>query len=91
MNKNGAYCSPEGKWQGSTKPDGVEFKPLGVIALATAIKDIMGTLQCTDGRPYQSKKLFKMSTHVCRHCGQHKTQHMRRFVHISMSHIDYII
>jgi hypothetical protein len=43
MNENGAYCSPEGKWQGFRKPDGVEFKPLGVIAIATAIKD-MGAL-----------------------------------------------
>jgi hypothetical protein len=43
MNESGAYCSPEGIWQGSTKPDGVEFKPLGVIVLAGAIKD-NGTL-----------------------------------------------
>jgi hypothetical protein len=47
MNENGAYCSPEGKWQGFRKPDGVEFKPLGVIAIATAIKD-MGALTKLD-------------------------------------------
>ena len=37
-----------------------------------------GALQCTDGTPYQSKKSFMVSTHVCRHCGQHKTQHTSR-------------
>jgi hypothetical protein len=37
-----------------------------------------GALQCTDGTPYQSKKTFMVSTHVCRHCGQHKTQHTSR-------------
>ena len=37
-----------------------------------------GALQCTDGTAYQSEKLFMMSTHVCRHCGQHKTQHTSR-------------
>jgi hypothetical protein len=43
MHENGAYCSPEGEWQGFTKPDGVEFKPLGGIALADAIPN-MGAL-----------------------------------------------
>ena len=37
-----------------------------------------GALQCTDGTPYQSKKSFMVSTHVCRHCGQHNTQHKSR-------------
>jgi hypothetical protein len=45
--------------------------------LAVGLKD-NGALQCTDGTPYQSEKLFLMSTHVCRHCGQHKTQHTSR-------------
>jgi hypothetical protein len=49
----------------------------GVILLADAIKN-NGALQCTDGTPYQSEKSFMMSTHVCRHCGQHKTQHTSR-------------
>ena len=43
MNGRGAYCSPSphGKWQGLSKegiPD-EEFKPVGVIALANAIKN----------------------------------------------------
>ena len=46
----------------------------GVAALA----DVIGALQCIDGTPYQSKKSFMMSTHVCCHCGQHKTQHTSR-------------
>jgi Ran GTPase-activating protein (RanGAP) involved in mRNA processing and transport len=45
--------------------------------LALGIKD-NGALQCTDGTPYQSEKSFMMSTYVCRHCGQHKTQHTSR-------------
>jgi hypothetical protein len=45
--------------------------------LAPALRD-NGALQCTDGTPYQSEKSFMMSTHVCRHCGQHNTQHKSR-------------
>jgi hypothetical protein len=41
--ENGAYCSPEGKMQGATAPDGIEFKPMGIAALANAIED-MGAL-----------------------------------------------
>jgi hypothetical protein len=48
-----------------------------VIMLAAEIVD-NGALQCTDSTPYQSKKKLMMSTHVCRHCGQHKTQHTTR-------------
>jgi hypothetical protein len=47
------------------------------IVVAEYIKD-SGALRCTDGTPYQSEKSFMMSTHVCRHCGQHKTQHTNR-------------
>jgi hypothetical protein len=68
------FKSPSGKWQAEA-PQG--SKPEGAIALANAIKD-MGALQCTDVTPYQSKKSFMVSTHVCRHCGQHKTQHTSR-------------
>jgi hypothetical protein len=39
----GDYISPEGKDHRQNKPDGVEFKPFGVIALAGAIPD-MGAL-----------------------------------------------
>jgi hypothetical protein len=46
----------------------------GAIVVAACMRD-SGALQCTDGTPYQSEKSFMMSTHVCRHCGQHKTQH----------------
>jgi hypothetical protein len=37
-----------------------------------------GALQCTDGIPYLPEKSFMMSTRVCRHCGQHETQHTSR-------------
>jgi hypothetical protein len=47
MNEVGAYCSPEGNWQGNTKPDGVEFKQMGVTALANAIPG-MGALTSLD-------------------------------------------
>jgi hypothetical protein len=46
-------------------------------ALSVGISD-NGTLHCVDGTPYQSKKWFMMSAHVCCHCGQHKTQHTSR-------------
>jgi hypothetical protein len=49
----------------------------GVAALANVISG-MGALQCADGTPYQSKKSFMMSTHVCHNCGQHKRQHASR-------------
>jgi hypothetical protein len=49
----------------------------GAKMMATFIKG-NGALQCTDGTPYQSEKSFMMSTHVCRHCGQHKPQHTSR-------------
>jgi hypothetical protein len=46
----------------------------GALVVAEYL-DGNGPLQCTDGTPYQPEKSFMMSTHVCRHCGQHKTQH----------------
>jgi hypothetical protein len=39
----GDYISPEGKDHGKSKPDRMEFKPFGVIAIAAAIPD-MGAL-----------------------------------------------
>jgi Ran GTPase-activating protein (RanGAP) involved in mRNA processing and transport len=48
-----------------------------LIAIADAIADI-GALRCVDDTLYQSEKSFMMSTHVCCHCGQHKTQHTSR-------------
>jgi hypothetical protein len=47
------------------------------VLIANDIRD-MGALHCVDGTLYQSKKSFMMSTHVCCHCGQHKTQHTSR-------------
>jgi hypothetical protein len=35
-----AYISPEGECHGWNKPDGVEFKRFGVIAIANAIPDM---------------------------------------------------
>jgi hypothetical protein len=48
-----------------------------LIAIADTILD-RGALHCVDGTLYQSEKSFMMSTHVCCHCGQHKTQHTSR-------------
>jgi hypothetical protein len=45
--------------------------------LAVGISD-NGALRCVDGTLYQSEKSVMMSTHVCCHCGQHKTQHTSR-------------
>jgi hypothetical protein len=59
--------------------------PDGPITLAGAIED-NGALRCTDGTPYQSTNLFMLSTHVCSHCGQHKTQHTSRLVHTLSPH-----
>ena len=43
---------------------------------------IKGTLllRCADGTPYKSEKSFMMSTHICKHCGQHKSVHSERIV-----------
>jgi hypothetical protein len=60
MNSGGAYCSPEGKWQGGTKPDGIEFKPLGVIAVANAIKDMRALTQLMFG----DKQVVTMTTEM---------------------------
>jgi Ran GTPase-activating protein (RanGAP) involved in mRNA processing and transport len=49
----------------------------GAVAIADVISD-MRALRCVDGTLYQSKKSFMMSTNVCCHCGQHKTQHTSR-------------
>jgi hypothetical protein len=65
-------ASNELGWKGYNDPD-----ISGIIALADAISD-MGALRCVDGTLYQSEKSFMMSTHVCCHCGQHKTQHTSR-------------
>ena len=37
-------------------------------------------LSCADGKPYKSEKSFMMSTHICKHCGQHKSVHSERIV-----------
>jgi hypothetical protein len=42
-------------------------------------------LRCVDGTLYQSEKSSMVSTHVCCHCGQHKTQHTSRWVHKRLS------
>jgi hypothetical protein len=44
---DGNYISPKGKYHGKNTPDGVEFKPFGVIALANVIPD-MGALRHLD-------------------------------------------
>ena len=38
-------------------------------------------LRCADGMPYESEKSFMMSTHICKHCGQHKRAHSERANH----------
>jgi hypothetical protein len=81
--QHGQYTSPAGE-RLKNAPAG--SKPEGAIAIADAIRD-NGALECVDNTPYQSKTLFMMSTDVCRHCGQHKTQHTSRFVHISTSNM----
>ena len=40
IDKYGDYVSLEGKDRGKDRPDGVEFKPFGVIAIAAAIPDV---------------------------------------------------
>jgi hypothetical protein len=55
------------------------------ILLASEIID-NGALRCTNGTPYQPEKLFMMSTHVCRHCRQHKIQHTSRSVRTLSPH-----
>jgi hypothetical protein len=50
----------------------------GLTAVVCRCPQDMRALQCTDGTSYQPKTSVMMSTHMCRHFGQHKTQHTSR-------------
>jgi hypothetical protein len=44
IDNSGDYVSPEGKYHGTNKPDGVEFKPFGIVILADAIPGMKAIL-----------------------------------------------
>ena len=51
-----------------------------VIKMLPQVAGAVSPLRCVDGTPYESEKSFMMSTHICKHCGQHKSVHSEHIV-----------
>jgi hypothetical protein len=54
---------------------GNSLQDSGLVAITDALQS---QLECPNANPspYQSEKMLGMSTHICRHCGKHKQEHV---------------